>query len=60
VNDPGAYYTPAELEFLRAVMTYQKSSGRKFLTHVDYLRIAADLGYTRNDAAPGERSKEVS
>lgn len=46
----GAAYTADEVQFMRAVERHQKKTGRKFLTHVEYLRIAESLGYRR--AAP--------
>jgi len=44
---PGSDYTPAEAEFLKAVERYQRANKKKFLSHVDYLRVAASLGYRR-------------
>ena len=43
----GANYTADELELLRAVQEYQKRHRRKYLSHVDYLRVAAGLGYRK-------------
>jgi hypothetical protein len=43
----GSRYTPDELEFMRAVERFQKANRKKFPTAVDYLRIAAALGYRK-------------
>lgn len=43
----GSNYTPAEVEFIRAVDEYRRRTGRKFLTATEYLAIAVQLGYRR-------------
>ena len=52
---PGAAYTRDETEFLKAVERYQKRAGKKFLSHVDYLRVLVGLGYRLTE--PTERPK---
>ena len=43
-------YTPAQLEYLRAVDAYAKKHRRRFLHAVEYLAIAESLGYRRGSA----------
>lgn len=52
-------YTPEQIEFMLAVERHKKRTGRKFLTHTDYLAVAVALGYRRvKDAeAAGERTR---
>jgi hypothetical protein len=40
-------YTAEELELLRAVEAFQRSTGRRFPTWTDLLGIVRSLGYTR-------------
>lgn len=52
--DPGSEYTAEQLEFVAAVVEFQKRHGRKFLAHTDYLTVAWRLGYRR------EKGSEVT
>lgn len=51
-------YTAEEHEFLKAVQAYQKRTRRKFLTHVELLRIAKEMGYTRPIPSPVTTAKQ--
>lgn len=43
----GSEYGDEDMQFMNAVLEFQKQSGKKFLAHTDYLRIALELGYRR-------------
>lgn len=45
---PGSGYTEEELAWIKAVEKLQKRTGRKFLSHVDFLRLARSIGYRRD------------
>ena len=40
-------YSDDETEFLKAVRDHQKATGKRFLAHTDYLKVARSLGYRR-------------
>ena len=40
-------YTPAELEFMKAIEEYKRRSGRMFPTWSEVLEVLAGLGYSR-------------
>jgi len=42
---PGANYSALERAWLKAVESLQRRERRKFLSHVDYLRLAITLGW---------------
>jgi hypothetical protein len=44
-------YSEAELEFLRAIEGYKKSSGRMFPTWSEVLEVVRDLGYVQGPGA---------
>jgi hypothetical protein len=44
-------YGSDELEFMRALEQYKRSSGRTFPTCSEVLEVLKSLGYTRNPAA---------
>lgn len=56
---PGSNYTSDELEWIMAVETFQRKEKRKFLSHVDYQRIALSLGYTKVPPPPVKRAKKA-
>jgi hypothetical protein len=45
LSDPD--YSPAQLDFLKAVDRYSQAVGRRYLTAVEYLVIAESLGWKR-------------
>lgn len=47
----GSRYTAEELAWLAWVAGWQKASGRKFPSHVDYLRMAREFFAARQGAA---------
>lgn len=48
----GSDYDADEEEFLKAAASYRSRAAKSFLTAVDYLRIARDLGYRKVAADP--------
>lgn len=54
---PGSNFNPEELAWLKAVEKLQKKTRRKFLSHVDYLRLALQLGYHQGDRPPKRQRK---
>jgi hypothetical protein len=52
---PGSSYSDLEREWLRAVESLQKKERRKFLSHVDYLRLGILLGLITPPPPPTPR-----
>ncbi|MEO1992854.1 MAG: hypothetical protein ABGW78_13025 [Pirellulales bacterium] len=44
-------YAPEELEFMRAVESYKRSSGRMFPTWSEILEVVHSLGYVRVESS---------
>lgn len=47
-------YTEEEIEFMRAMDLYKRSSGRMFPTCSEILEVVRDLGYVKQDASAAE------
>lgn len=52
-------YTDEEIEFMRAMDLYKRSSGRMFPTCSEILEVVRDLGYVKQDASGGSSPAPV-
>lgn len=50
----GAEYTADEIEFIRAMDTFMKRTGKRFPTFTEVLAVAKSLGYRKNE--PSQQS----